>query len=200
MNSINKILFASNNQGKIKEVKEILSSPNIQIVSPDQIFDEKIEVDETGKTFEENAFIKAKAMGDKSGILTIADDSGLQVDALNGEPGIYSARYAETPELCNQKILEKLKDVKEEKRTARFMIALCIYSPKSKNHQTVTGSVEGKITQKPEGERGFGYDPIFYSTKLKKTFAHATSEEKNTISHRKVALEKAKPIIQQMIK
>ena len=197
---MNKILFASNNQGKIKEVKEILFLPNIQIVSPNQIFDQTIEVDETGSTFEENAFIKAKAMGDKSGLLTIADDSGLQVDALNGKPGIYSARYAETPELCTQKVLKKLIDIKKEKRTARFMIALCIYDPKSNFHQTVTGSVEGRITLKPEGNDGFGYDPIFYSTKLGKTFAEATSKEKNTISHRKVALEKAKPIIQQIIK
>ena len=197
---MNKILFASNNQGKIKEVKEIFSSPNIQIVSPNQVFDKTIEVEETGSTFEENAFIKAKAMGDKSGLLTIADDSGLQVDALSGEPGIYSARYAETPELCNQKVLTGLIDTKEEKRTARFMIALCIYNPKSNYHQTVTGRVEGRITFKPEGNQGFGYDPIFYSTKLKKTFAKASSKEKNTISHRKVALEKAKPIIQQIIK
>ena len=195
-----KILFASNNQGKIKEVKEILTTPNIEIVSPNQIFDNKIEVDETGSTFKDNAFLKAKAMGDKSGLLTIADDSGLQVDALNGEPGIYSARYAETPQLCNQKVLEKLTNVNKEKRTARFMIALCIYDPKTKNHQTVTGSVEGRITFNPEGDGGFGYDPIFYSTKLKKTFAQATNKEKNTISHRKVALEKVKPIIQQMVK
>ena len=195
-----KILFASNNQGKIKEVKEILSTPNIEIISPNQIFDNKIEVEETGSTFKNNAFIKAKAMGDKSGLLTIADDSGLQIDALNGEPGVYSARYAQTPKLCNQKVLKKLTNVKEDKRTARFMIALCIYNPKTKNHQTVTGSVEGRITFKPKGNQGFGYDPIFYSTKLKKTFAEASSEEKNTISHRKVALEKAKPIIQQMVK
>jgi len=197
---MNKILFASNNRGKIKEVKEILSIPNIQIVSPNQIFKEVVEVDETGSSFEENSLIKAKEMGNKSGLLTIADDSGLQVDALEGEPGVFSARYAETPELCNQKVLEKLISIKKDKRTARFKIALCIYNPKTNKHQTVSGSVEGRITFKSKGDGGFGYDPIFYSDALKKTFAQASSEEKNRISHRKIALEKAKPIILQMIK
>jgi XTP/dITP diphosphohydrolase len=195
-----KILFASNNPGKIKEVQEILSLPNIQVVSPDQVFKKKFEVDETGSTFAENALIKAKDMGDKSGLITIADDSGLQVDALNGEPGVYSARYASSPELCNQKVLEKLIGIKEEKRTARFKIAICIYNPKTKKHQTVFGSVEGRINLKSEGDGGFGYDPIFYSTNLNKTFAQASSQEKNNISHRKIALEKAKPIILKMIR
>ncbi|MFC1653323.1 RdgB/HAM1 family non-canonical purine NTP pyrophosphatase [Patescibacteria group bacterium] len=195
-----KILFASNNQGKIREVVKILSNLGIKIMTPDQVFNKKIDVIEDGTTFEENAYKKAKEMGDKSNLITIADDSGLEVDELKGEPGVYSARYDETTEKRNQKVLNNLASAPKERRIARYKIAICIYDPQTKNHETVFGSCEGIITQKPVGDNGFGYDPIFYSEELGKTFGQASDLEKNKISHRKIALEKLKNILPTYIK
>lgn len=187
-----KLLFASNNQGKVREVKDILKDLGVEVVTPDEVFDGPRDVEETGDTFEANAFLKAKAMGDESGLLTIADDSGLIVDALHGEPGVYSARYESTDEKRVAKILKNMQGIAEKQRTARFVSVMCVYDPKALECHYCRGVVEGTITHKTMGNDGFGYDPIFFSTDLQKTFAQASMAEKNTISHRKRALEQAK--------
>ena len=190
------ILFASSNQGKIREVRQVLNF--IKIITPTDILDSEIEIEETGSTFEENALIKAKTLADMSSRITLAEDSGLSVDALNGDPGIYSARYAPTWEECNQKLLKNLEGVERDKRTAKFISVFCLYDPISKTHHFSRGEVEGIITIKPVGENGFGYDPVFYSPRLKKTFAQATSEEKNRVSHRRIALSKIGNLIKKI--
>lgn len=183
------ILFASSNQGKIKEVSKIFASLNIKVLSMTDVFAENIDVPEKGKTFEENAQIKAKTIGQLSGMITLADDSGLEIEALNGEPGVYSARYAGTDEKRIKKVLKKLKN--NRNRKARFYCAISVYDPDSGELKTYNGIVNGSITQEQEGKGGFGYDPIFYSAELGKTFSQATMEEKNQISHRKRALVNA---------
>lgn len=193
-----KILFASNNQGKVKEVKEILKDLGIEVLTPNEVFDGPRDIEETGKTFEANACLKATAMGDESGLVTMADDSGLEVDALYGEPGVYSARYETTDEKRIAKILKNMENIQGEKRTARFIAVICVYDPFTGEHKNFRGVVEGTITQKPIGGDGFGYDPIFFSTDLGKTFSQASMSEKNTISHRKKALEKAKVYLEKI--
>lgn len=193
-----KILFASNNQGKVREVKEILKDLGVDIVTPDEVFDSQRDIAETGETFEANALLKAKAMGDESGLVTMADDSGLEVDALHGEPGVYSARYEVTDAKRIAKILKNMENIPNEKRTARFIAVMCIYNPTTREHKNFRGTVEGTITQKPVGNDGFGYDPIFFSTDLGKTFSQATRDEKNKVSHRKKALEKAKDYLEKI--
>ncbi len=190
-----KLLFASNNQGKLNEVRQILTSHDI--LSPsDMGIPDDFDVAETGTTFEENSLIKAKAYGNRSGFLTIADDSGLEVAALAGKPGVYSKRYGDNDQHRNQKLLEELKDVPENQRTARFVSAMTLYNPIQKKYQTVRGSVEGKIATEARGESGFGYDPIFIADELSPiTFAQAGTDEKNRVSHRARALEKIRLLL-----
>ena len=186
------IVFASNNAGKIREVAKILS----ECFAPDDVtvlalsdigFDGDIVED--GATFEENALIKARAVA-KLGYLCIADDSGLEVDALGGAPGIYSARYSgvhgNDPE-NNLLVLKNLEGVPDEKRTARFTCAIACVLP-SGDEFTVRASCEGRILHSEEGSGGFGYDPLFYVEQYGKTLASVTPEEKNAISHRGKAL------------
>jgi XTP/dITP diphosphohydrolase len=147
-------------------------------------------------TFEGNAIIKAMTVGKKTGFLTLAEDSGLEVDALGGRPGVYSARYAPgTDKDRYTKLLQELKDVPNEKRRARFTTVVAIYDPISDKVRTCTGAYEGTITFEPVGENGFGYDPVFFSTELQKTGAQMTLEEKNAVSHRGKAVRKAKEIL-----
>jgi len=155
------------------------------------------EVEEPATTFEGNAIIKAMTLGKKTGLLTLADDSGLEVDALGGAPGVYSARYAPgSDEDRYNKLLQALSDVPGEKRTARFRCVIALYDPSSDRVRTCDGSVEGSMLTEPRGTNGFGYDPIFFTTELQKTMAQATLEEKNTMSHRGRALQKARAILQ----
>lgn len=186
------LLIASNNTGKIKEIKEILRGIPFEIKSLIDIrFD--MDVEETGKTFAENAILKAKTIGEKTGLLTLADDSGLEVDALGGKPGIYSARYIEGTDLDRiNKLLNELKGTPKEKRTARFKAVIALYDPQTKNIQTFEGVSEGCITEKPIGANGFGYDPVFFNVDLGKTNGDVTLEEKNRVSHRARALLKVK--------
>ena len=152
---------------------------------------ELTDVEETGVTFEENAFLKADSGCKESGMPCIADDSGLAVDALDGAPGVYSARYAGehgNDEKNNELLLENLSDVPADKRTARFVSTVCCCFPDGR-HMTVRGECEGKIAFEPKGEGGFGYDPVFYLPELKKTYAELAPEEKNAISHRARALQ-----------
>jgi len=192
-----KLLVASANQGKIREIKnylENLNNINLEIIGLDE-FPGLPEVEEDGDSFRANALKKARARAEQTGLLTLADDSGLSVDYLGGEPGIYSARYAgegATDEENNQKLLEKLKDVPEEKRKASFICVMALVDPDSGEEIVVEGRCDGIIQLSPKGENGFGYDPIFYLPEFRKTMAEIPLELKNQISHRAAALQKMK--------
>lgn len=183
-----KIVFATKNQGKLKEIREILGK-KYQVVSMEEAGID-IDVEENGTTFEENAIKKAEAVMKICNEIVLADDSGLEVDYLNKEPGIYSARYMgeDTPySVKNQTIIDKLSGVEDEKRTARFVCAVACAIP-GKYTLIVQETMEGIIGHEPAGENGFGYDPIFYLPEYGKTSAQLTMEEKNKISHRGKAL------------
>lgn len=185
-----KYVVATNSQHKLKEIKEILGS-KIEIVSLSDL-NLSIEVEETGKTFLENSLIKARAVCALSGLPTLADDTGLMVDALNGEPGIYTARYAgiEHNDKANrEKLLENLKNVEYQNRTASFRTVISIVYPDGK-FITEEGEVSGHILTEEVGDGGFGYDSVFFSDELGKSFAEASDEEKNSVSHRGRALRK----------
>lgn len=188
-----KVLVASNNKGKLKEFNKILGELGIECISMNDAGID-IDVEETGTTFLENAKIKAEAIYKIAKIPTVSDDSGLCVDALGGEPGVYSARYAGehgNDEKNNEKLLANLKNIPPEKRTARFMSV--VYLVLDDNTAiSAPGTAEGFIIDEPKGENGFGYDPIFFSPTLEKTFAQASVEEKNAISHRGSALRELK--------
>ena len=185
-----KIVIASDNPGKIKEFKEIFSCFNFDIISKRQagVLDE---VEETGNSFKQNAILKATAIFKKTKLPTIADDSGLEVFALNNEPGIFSARYSQTKtekatdEKNNLKLLKEMEDKKNKK--ARYVCALCFINSKGKVFN-ILETVEGKIATKQQGENGFGYDPLFLYGE--KTFAQIPSKIKNKISHRAKAVKK----------
>lgn len=181
------IVLASRNIKKINEIELILKPiiNDIKILSLDDIgFNEDIE--ETGVTFEENAFIKASAPA-KMGYISISDDSGLEVDVLNGRPGVYSSRYSgenATDNDNNDKLLLELLQIPIEERTARFVSVICCVFPDTDKYISVHGVCEGLIIDSPRGNNGFGYDPLFYNEEYGKTFAELTDDEKNTISHR----------------
>lgn len=184
-----KLIVATKNNGKLKEIREILGGLPYDVVSMEDagITDD---IEETGSTFEENALIKAKEIHHKTGQMVMADDSGLEVDYLNGAPGIYSSRFAgegATDGDKNNKLLELLKDVPVPNRTARFVCVIAVVFPDG-THFTVRGTCEGYIGHKPEGNNGFGYDPLFYIPRFNMTTAQMTSEKKHEISHRGKAL------------
>ena len=183
------ILFATTNEGKLGEIRAILEGTDIEVISlKDAGID--IEVIEDGATFRENAVIKAEAIMKETGKLTLADDSGLEVDFLNKEPGIYSARYCgvNTPyKIKNRNILERLTDVPDEKRTARFVCAIAAAYPDGET-VTVQATMEGRIGYEETGLNGFGYDPIFYLPEYGCYSAQLSPEKKNEISHRGKAL------------
>lgn len=186
-----KLLVATNNQGKLKEFNEILGELGIACVSLKDM-GIQADVEETGTTFLENALLKAKEIYKIAGIPTISDDSGLMVDALSGEPGVYSARYAGEPSDDNrniQKLLSNLNGVKN--RTARFKsVIAAVFS--EEDILVAEGECEGVILDERRGENGFGYDPVFYVEALSKTFAEMTDAEKNSLSHRGNAIRKLK--------
>lgn len=195
-----KIVFATGNQGKLREVKKILADLNVDIVSMKEE-GIQIDVDENGTTFAENAQIKATAIGAHTDAIVLADDSGLVIDALNGEPGIYSARYLgedTSYRIKNQNLIDRLEGVPDERRTARFVCAIAAALPDGTVLHT-EGTIEGIIGYEERGENGFGYDPIFYVPKLGKTTAELTDDEKNAISHRGSALEKMKVLLREYI-
>jgi len=194
-----KLLIASTNKGKIKEVRAQLKDFNFEIIGLDN-FPELMNIKEDGETFAENALKKARVSAKKTNLITLADDSGLEVDYLNGKPGIYSARFSgknATDEENNKKLLKELEDVEKEKRTARFRCVMAIYDPHNDYHKTVDGNCEGRILKTPRGENGFGYDPLFFVESKGKTMAELAPEIKNKISHRANALEKMKKIIKE---
>lgn len=187
-----KIVLASNNKGKVRELSEMLSALDMEVL-PQATFDIE-DADETGLTFVENAIIKARHASKIAGLPAIADDSGLEVDALNGAPGIYSARYSgdgATDEKNLLKLLDALKDVPEEMRTARFQ-CLLVYMRHAEDPTPLIcqGTWEGVITTEPMGDNGFGYDPVFYVPTHQCSSAQLSAEEKNALSHRGQALKK----------
>ncbi|MGM0411058.1 MAG: XTP/dITP diphosphatase [Bacillota bacterium] len=194
-----KLLVASTNDGKIKEIREQLKDFDFEIIALEK-FPQLQDIKEDGDSFKENALKKARLSAKETGLLTLADDSGLEVDALDGRPGIYSARYSgknASDEKNNEKLLEELKGVPEEKRSARFRCVMAIYDPDNDYKVTVNGKCEGRILESPRGKNGFGYDPLFYVNSEKKAMAELSSDKKNEISHRAVALNKMKKVIKE---
>ena len=191
---MSKIIIATNNQHKTVEIRSILKENNkIKILSLKD-FGIKADINEDGKTLEENALIKAAYVYKLLGIPALADDTGLFVDALNGEPGVYSARYAgedATYEDNCKKLTSHLENIPEDKRTAEFVSVICLYI-NEKDHYFFKGTCKGKIINEGKGTNGFGYDPIFAPEDSEKTFAELNDSEKNKISHRALALKKFK--------
>lgn len=193
-----KIIFATGNQDKMKEIRMILENLGIPVSSMKEA---GIDVDivEDGTTFEENAMIKAEAIAKLTDAIVLADDSGLEIDYLNKEPGIYSARYAGTDtsyEIKNNLLLQRLEGVPDEKRTARFVCAIAAVFPDG-SKENVRGTIEGRIGYEIAGEHGFGYDPIFYLPEYGCTTAELDPEKKNELSHRGKALRLMREIIEQ---
>lgn len=193
-----RILFATGNQDKMKEIRMILADLGMEIVSMKEAGID-IDIVEDGSTFEENAMIKAKAVAELSPEdIVLADDSGLEIDHLNKEPGIYSARYAGVDTsytIKNNMLLERLNGVPDEKRTARFVCAIAAAFPDG-TVETVRGTIEGRIGYEIAGENGFGYDPIFYLPEYGCTTAELDPVKKNELSHRGNALRAMRSIIE----
>ncbi len=204
-----KLLVATTNPGKMAELSAMLSDLADQIEWHSlRDFPDAQEVEEDGATFAENAAKKALGYAQQTGLWTLADDSGLVVDALNGQPGIHSARFAAenggTLPRCqqdiknNQKLLSLLKGIPQHQRSARFVCCMCLASPQEILIQT-EGKIEGQIIDTPQGSNGFGYDPLFFVPALGKTTAQLDSSHKNIISHRGQAVEKLKPLLQKVL-
>jgi XTP/dITP diphosphohydrolase len=195
-NPLKELVLATRNRDKIKEIRSILKQTGIKLRCADD-FEHFPVVEEDGNSLEENAVKKASQVARSLGLFAIADDSGLEVDWLEGAPGIFSARFAgqgATYKQNNQKLLELLKGVPVEKRTARFRCVIALASPQD-SVWTVEGRCEGFIAENPQGRQGFGYDPIFVVSSLGKTFAELSPAEKNKISHRAQALAELKKLL-----
>lgn len=193
MKIVKKIIFATGNKDKLKEIREILADMDVEVISMKEA-GITAQIVEDGTTFEENAGIKAKTICEMTGEITLADDSGLEIDYLNKEPGIYSARYMgedTSYRIKNANLIERLDGVPDEKRTARFVCAVAAAFP-SGEVKTVRGVMEGRIGYEESGENGFGYDPIFYLPEYGCSSAELSMEEKNKISHRGKALRAIK--------
>ncbi len=186
------LLVATRNAGKLAELQTLFREAPFRLISLDNT-DVSFEVEETGYTFAENAILKATQYGEAAGLPTIADDSGLEVDALGGAPGVLSSRFAgpdATDDERNAYLLRTLEEHPGEARTARFRCTIAIYQP-GQDVRVVDGTVEGEITDRPRGENGFGYDPVFYVPELGLTTAELSPEHKNRLSHRGIAARKA---------
>lgn len=192
-----RILIGTNNAHKAQEIRDML--PDAEIVRPKDIGLD-LDVDENGQSFEENALIKAQAFAEASGMITLADDSGLEVDCLNGEPGIYSARYCPKPGADDrdrrQYLLENIrKSGAPRPWTARFRCEIAVVFPEGNKVLRASGTCEGEIIPEERGSNGFGYDPVFFKPELGKTLAELSEEQKNAVSHRGNAIKKAKPFL-----
>jgi len=191
-----KLLIATTNQGKAREIKSFLQGLPLEILSLDDLGHSE-PFSEKGRTFDDNARGKSLFYSQSWEGLTLAEDSGLEIEALRGEPGVLSARYSDpqaTDEKNNRKVLERMKDVPEERRKARFVSCL-VLSRKGEVIKEIKESVEGRIAFDKKGTQGFGYDPLFYYPPLEKTFAELLPEEKNQVSHRGRALKKLKEFL-----
>lgn len=197
-NNITRILVASGNKGKLKEISVLLGNIGVEAISASDY--SLIEPEESGKNFVENAIIKAKYYGNKTGFISLADDSGLCIEELNGDPGIYSARWAinkKTGEKdfsiafseIKQLLLDKGIDISLKKPKAYFICSLALYNPRNNQINTFEGRVDGYLSFPPNGDKGFGYDPIFIMNGMDKTFAQIDPQEKEKISHRSKAFQ-----------
>lgn len=198
MSKIEKIIFATGNKDKVREISQILDGIDLPVYSMKEA-GINVDIVENGKSFEENSLIKARTVWEVSGGLVLADDSGLEVDALGGEPGIYSARYLgedTSYRVKNQNIIDRLDGVEDEKRTARFVCAVAAVFPDG-SEKVVRGVMEGRIGYSEAGENGFGYDPIFILPKYGKTTSELPSEVKNEESHRGKALRAMRKLIEE---
>lgn len=197
--SVRKIILATRNKGKIAEINAIFSGTDVEFVGLDA-FPMAPETVEDGKTFPENALKKAKDIFDYTKIVTVSEDSGLEVDILDGLPGVYSSRFASekaTDKENIEKLIHELRDVPYEKRTARFVSVFCLFE--GKDIRYFEGSVKGHIIDKPRGASGFGYDPLFVPEGYEKTFAELGTDMKNKISHRAKALKKLKEFLKNIV-
>lgn len=195
-----RIVFATGNENKMVEIRQILGDLGWEILSMKEA-GISVDIEENGSTFEENALIKAKAVAEFCRDIVLADDSGLEIDYLNKEPGIYSARYAgenTSYEIKNQMLLDRLKGVPRQQRTARFVCAIAAAVP-GREPIVVRGTIEGYIGDEPAGENGFGYDPIFYVPDLNCSTAELSMEEKNARSHRGNALREMRAKLKELL-
>lgn len=193
------LLIATQNQGKVKEYQRLLADVDATVIGLQEVGLGDLDVEETGTTFEENALLKAKAYAEASGKIALADDSGLVVDALDGRPGVYSARYGK-PEFDDAGrrayLLEEMLDVPSEKRTARFRCVIAVHNPETGESYTVDGACEGTIlTEERDAGKGFGYDAVFQPDGYDKSFGELDPAEKNRISHRGLAAKKLPDIL-----
>lgn len=195
-----KLIFATGNKDKMREIREIMADCEVEILSMKEA-GIVVDIVEDGKTFEENAMIKARAVAEYADAIVLADDSGLEIDALNKEPGVYSARYMgedTSYSVKNQNLIERLEGVPKEKRTARFVCAIAAVLPDGQELMT-RQTMEGYIGWEPEGENGFGYDPIFYLDEFGCSSAALSREQKNEISHRGKALRAMKDLLKKYL-
>ncbi len=193
-----KVIFATSNENKMKEIREILKDLDLEVLSAKEA-GIRMDAEENGKTFEENARIKAMAIAKECEEIVLADDSGLEIDYLNKAPGVYSARFMGEDvsyTVKNKELIRKLEGVEPEKRTARFVCAVAAAFPDG-TIEVVRGTIEGRIGYEEKGENGFGYDPIFYVPEYGCTTAELSAKQKNEISHRGKALRKMKDIIKE---
>jgi XTP/dITP diphosphohydrolase len=194
------LVAATRNKGKLSELRELLAGLPLEVVSLSD-YPSLAEIEETGSSFAENAIIKAEAVAHHTGEMALADDSGLEVDALEGSPGIYSARYAGPgagDEANNRKLLAELAVVADAKRTARFRAAIAVAAPGLPT-RVAEGVCEGIIIHEPRGTGGFGYDPLFFVPEYGKSFAEMLPEEKNSVSHRARAMSGARQVLEQIL-
>jgi len=191
------ILIATNNLGKVKEIKDILDSPEIKILTMKD-FPHLPKIEEDGKTYQENAFKKARKISEHTGKICLADDSGLEIDYLKGKPGIYSSRWGNSDEERINKVLKLLENVPRNKRNAKFVCVAVLVFPDGKTY-IVKEECNGIIGFQPKGEHGFGYDPIFLVPEYEKTFAELGDKIKNQISHRGKAMRRMIDIINKIV-
>jgi XTP/dITP diphosphohydrolase len=197
---VKQLLLATRNRNKKQELQELLKGLPVQILTLDD-FPGLPEVEEDGSTFSENAAKKARVNAAWSGVVCLADDSGLIVEALNGQPGVYSARFSglhADDESNNRKLLQMMEELEGDDRRARFACVIAIAAPEGKT-VTVEGSCPGSIIREPRGRGGFGYDPLFVPEGFSRTFAELTPAQKNSISHRARALHQARPLIEEIL-
>jgi XTP/dITP diphosphohydrolase len=192
-----RLLIATTNPGKVREYADLFAGLPCELASLADVGIDN-DVDETGATYEENALLKARAYAAQSGLLTLADDSGLEVDALNGRPGVYSARYAPDSLARIHKLLGELQAVPDAQRSARFQCVIALAWPEGRT-ETTQGSCEGWIAREPRGINGFGFDPVFYMPEHSATMAELPESFKNAISHRAHAAQKMRLVLERIL-
>lgn len=195
-----KIIFATHNEGKMREIRELLQDLSLPVYSAKEAGFIK-EVEETGTTLEENAILKAKSLGQVEDAIVMGDDSGFFIEALNGEPGIYSARYIDSfssREEALNAVIRRLSGLKDKERACYFATCVAVYFPDGTVRTTI-GKLEGRVSEELRGTNGFGYDPIMYIPSLGKTTAEIPTEGKNAISHRSLALQQAKEFVREYL-